>query len=64
MCYGVHMTDSVGPKGSRVAQGSKALHLSARSVTTDPGSIPGCITTGCDRESHRGGAQLAQRRPG
>ena len=26
----------------------KALHLSARGVTTDPGSIPGCITTGRD----------------
>ena len=24
-----------------------------RGVTTDPGSIPGCITTGRDRESHR-----------
>jgi hypothetical protein len=39
---------------SRVAQWSKALHLSARGVTTDPGSIPGCITTGCDWESHGG----------
>ncbi|CDR06146.1 unnamed protein product [Oncorhynchus mykiss] len=39
--------------GFRVAQRSKTLHLSARGVTTDPGSIPGCITTGCDRESHR-----------
>ena len=39
--------------GSRVAQWSKALHLSARGVTTDPGLIPGCITTGCDWESHR-----------
>ena len=36
-----------------MAQLSKALHLSARGVTTDPGSIPGCITTGCDWESHR-----------
>ena len=35
----------------RVAQWSKALHLSVRGVTTDPGTIPGCITTG--RESHR-----------
>jgi hypothetical protein len=34
--------------GSRVAQ-----HLSARGVTTDPDSIPGCITTGRDRESHK-----------
>ena len=39
--------------GSRVAQRSKALHLSARGVTTDPGSIPGCITTGREWESHR-----------
>nr|XP_029506346.1 von Willebrand factor A domain-containing protein 5A-like [Oncorhynchus nerka] len=27
----------------REAQQSKALHFSARGVTTDPGSIPGCI---------------------
>ena len=32
---------------------SKALHRSARGVTTDLGSIPGSITTGHDRESHR-----------
>uniref|UniRef100_A0A8C7JI96 C3H1-type domain-containing protein n=1 Tax=Oncorhynchus kisutch TaxID=8019 RepID=A0A8C7JI96_ONCKI len=38
-------------KGSQVAQRSKALHLSARGITTDPGSIPGCITTGHDWES-------------
>uniref|UniRef100_A0A8C7FGJ8 RNA helicase n=1 Tax=Oncorhynchus kisutch TaxID=8019 RepID=A0A8C7FGJ8_ONCKI len=38
---------------TRVEQRSKALHLSARRVTTDPGMIPGCITTGHDRESHR-----------
>jgi hypothetical protein len=37
---------------SCVVQRSKALHLSARGVTTDPGSILGCITTGRDRESH------------
>ena len=37
---------------SRVVQWSKALHLSARGITTDPGSIPGCITTGRDW-SHR-----------
>jgi hypothetical protein len=37
----------------RVPQGrSKALHLSAKGVTTDPGSIPGCITTGSDWQSH------------
>ena len=40
-------------KSSRVAQRSNALHLSARGITTDPGSIPGCITTGCDWKSHR-----------
>jgi hypothetical protein len=34
-------------------QRSKALHLGARGVTTDPGLIPGCITTGHDGESHR-----------
>ena len=39
--------------GSRVVQSSKALHFSARGVTTDPGSIPGCITTGRDWEYHR-----------
>ena len=32
---------------------SKALHLSSRGITTDAGSIPGCIRTGCDWESHR-----------
>jgi hypothetical protein len=30
---------------SRVAQRSKALHLSAKGVTTIPGSNPGCITS-------------------
>ena len=40
--------------GSRVAQWSKALHLSDRGVTTDPGLISGCITICCDCESHRG----------
>ena len=48
--------------GSRVAQRSKALHLSARGVITDPGLIPGCMTTG--RDWPEGGAQLAQRCPG
>ena len=38
---------------TRVTQQSKALNLSARRVTTDPGSIPGCITTGRVWESHR-----------
>ena len=32
-------------------QQSKALRLSAGGITTDPGSIPGCITTGRDWES-------------
>ena len=36
----------------RVAQRSKVLHLSARGITTDPGLIPGCITTGRGRETH------------
>ena len=44
---------SVGYLGSQVVQWSKALNLSARGVTTDLGSIPGCITTGHDQESHR-----------
>ena len=34
--------------GFRMSQRSKALQLSGSCVTTDPGSIPGCITTGCD----------------
>ena len=38
---------------TQVAQRSKALHISARVVTTDRGSIPGCITTGYDWESRR-----------
>ena len=38
---------------SRVSQQSKALHCSAWGVTTDPGLIPGCMTTGRDWESHR-----------
>ena len=41
------------PSGAAVVQWSKALHLSARGITTDPGLIPGCITTGFDWESHR-----------
>ena len=32
---------------------SKALHLSVRGVTTDPGSIPGCTSPGRDWESLR-----------
>jgi hypothetical protein len=36
-----------------VAQRSKALHFSARGVTTVPGLNPGCITSGRDCESHR-----------
>jgi hypothetical protein len=38
---------------SRVAQLCKALHLSARAITTVPGSNPGCITSGHDWKSHR-----------
>jgi hypothetical protein len=38
--------------GSRVAQRSKALHLSVCSITTVPGLNPGCITSGRDWESH------------
>ena len=50
--FGIHCTSIMCV--SRVARWwSKALHLSARGITTDPGSIPGCITTGRDRESHR-----------
>ena len=37
---------------SRVAQQSKALHGSARGITTDPGLIPGCVTAGRDLETH------------
>jgi hypothetical protein len=39
-------------QGSRVAQRSKTLHLSARRATVVPGLNPGCITSGCARESH------------
>ena len=28
------------------------LHRSARDVTTGPGSIPGCVSASCDRETH------------
>ena len=38
---------------SRVVQRFTALHRSARGITTDPGLVPGCITTGRDRESNR-----------
>ena len=37
---------------SRVVQRSKALHRSDSCVTTDPGSIPGCVAAGRDRETH------------
>ena len=40
------------PWTSRVAQRSKALHCSARNITTDLGSIPGCVTASRDRETH------------
>ena len=49
---------------SRVARRSTALHLSARSVTAEPGSIPVCITTGRDREAHKAAHTWPQRRPG
>jgi hypothetical protein len=39
--------------GFRVVQLSKALHLSARGVTANPGLNPGCITSDRDWESHR-----------
>jgi hypothetical protein len=45
-----------GVQVSWVVQWSKALYLSARDVTTVPGSNPGCITLGS--------ARLAQCRPG
>jgi hypothetical protein len=34
------------------------LHLTARGVITDPGSMLGCITTGRDWESHRAAHNL------
>ena len=40
------------PEHPAVAQRSKALHLSTRCVTRDPGAVLGCITTGHDQESH------------
>ena len=39
--YTVSITRFRAAWGSRVVQWSKALHLSARGVTTDPGLIPG-----------------------
>ena len=50
---GMPLVDIPAVPGALVAQWSKVLHLSARGVATDPGSIPGCITTGRDWESHR-----------
>ena len=40
-----------------MVQQSKALHLSPKGITTDPDSIPGCITTGSDWESRRAGIE-------
>ena len=40
-------------KKGLAAQRTKALHQSARGVTTDLGSIPGCVTTVRDWESDR-----------
>ena len=37
---------------SRVVQWSKALHYSASCVTTDPGSVPGCVAASRYRETH------------
>ena len=42
-----------------MAPGSEALHHSARGVTTDPGSIPGCVAAGCGRETHEAVCQEA-----
>ena len=47
MSYRLDITNKHGLLGSRVAQQSKVLYL-----TTNPGSIPGCITTGPDWESY------------
>ena len=52
MYYGIFIK-RISTRASRVAQRSMALHLSARGVTTDLGLIPGCVTTGRDRESHK-----------
>jgi hypothetical protein len=41
------------PQCPQVVQQSNALHLSARGITTVPGSNPGCITSSRDWESHR-----------
>jgi hypothetical protein len=48
-----HLVSDRFCRGSRVAQWSKTLHLSARGVTAMPDSNPGCITSSCDWESHR-----------
>ena len=47
-CWGTH-----SEKSPQYMQRSKALHLSGRGITTVPGLIPGCITSGRDWESHR-----------
>ena len=45
--------DEYVARKTRVVQQYKAMHLSARGVTTVPGLNPGCITSGRDWESHR-----------
>ena len=35
-----------------MARQCKALHRSARGVTTDPGSIPVCVAAGCNWDTH------------
>jgi hypothetical protein len=47
-----HCRSKLTPEWSKALR-SKALHLSDKGVTTDPGLFPGCITTGRDWESHR-----------
>jgi hypothetical protein len=48
---------------SGAASQCKALHLSARGVTTGPGLNSGCITSGCDWKSHRAAHRFGQGRP-
>jgi hypothetical protein len=46
-------------RAPRAAQGLGALRHSSRGVTTDPGSIPGCVAAGCGRETHEAVCQEA-----
>ena len=48
LSYEMYLSSPFVKLCSRVAQQSKALHLSAKGVTTVPGLNPGCITSGCD----------------